>query len=126
MMVLAFIFLCLAAVCNAILNTLSHHYDTSIFRHFNRQFFDPEISWYNKYKDGIVSHGHKKWKLWFIEVNSPDYLSDFWHIVKSAMVWSICAAIACLMPYPVISFVLLGCSWNIVFNLFYNHILNRK
>ena len=125
MIALSCIFLLLAAGCNAVMDTLLYHFDTSIFQRFDRQFCDPCISWYNKYVGGKVENGHIKWKIWRFSINKPDALTDLWHLSKFFMIAFICAAIACLIPYPLFAFIILGTSWNVVFSLFYDKILKR-
>ena len=64
MIILSVIFILLAAACNAVMDVLLYHFDTSVFKHLDRQFFDPCISWYNKYNGGRVENGQIKWSWW--------------------------------------------------------------
>jgi hypothetical protein len=107
------------------MDTLTHHFDKSIFQHNNRQWWDPSISWTNKYKDGIVSHGHKKWKIWKFEIDSWDWCSDAWHVFKTSMIHFICLGFAFLTDFPVTAYFFFGGIWLAGFNLPYNHILKR-
>lgn len=49
------IFLSLAAICNAVMDVITHHYWTCIFFNLhNHKYWDPKVSWMNKYDtDGI-------------------------------------------------------------------------
>lgn len=117
-MIISLILVVLAAIANACMDNLSHHWYKSIFNKLNSKFWNPEISW----KLGYIPH--------------TKYKFDAWHIFKSTMIICLCAAIALYNPewlFPgnrkyscFIAFCLFGIAWNGTFNLFYNHILNRK
>jgi hypothetical protein len=98
----------LAAICKAVADTVTHHYDTSIFRKKDRKFWDPAISW--KYA--------KNFPLTTMKM-------DGWHYANSGMIFFFCAAIVAHVPlapwyleYPVAGFL-----FNIWFSFFYNKIL---
>jgi len=123
---MSILFFILASICNAVIDTLAHHYDTSVFVKLNRQFWDASISWENKYyieiKDGKKIYIAKTGIVWF---------TDAWHIFKSLMIVFICASIATVMHfeqwyYSVALFAAYGIIWNVFFNLFYNHFLKSK
>lgn len=102
----------------AIADTLAHHYSTSIFSKYNPKYFDPSISWLNKYVDNDATKGINKWKF------QP--LTDAWHLSNSLM-------ICCFIALPFIAptniyggYGLAGCINILSFNTFYNHILKIK
>jgi hypothetical protein len=106
---ISYLLLALASICNSIMDTLTHHFSQSIFRNKNEEFWNPNVSWkfafylpYTKYK------------------------VDAWHLLKSAMIIFICLAIVFGNKLNIIDFILLGTLWNIVFNIFYNHLLISK
>jgi hypothetical protein len=107
---ISYIFLGFASICNAIMDTLTHHFSQSIFRNKNDKFWNPNISWqYNNF------------------LPLTKYRVDAWHLFKSAMIIFICLAIVSAKKLNIIDFVLLGSLWNLVFNIFYNHVLiNNK
>ena len=106
---IAFIFICLAATCNSMMDNVSHHWYKSIFNKLDMHFFNPNVSW--EYAKKIYG-----------------YKVDFWHLLKSGMIIFMVLAIIAYKPVfgPLIDFCLMGAIWNGTFNLFYNHILNRK
>lgn len=106
---ISYIFLALASVCNAVMDTLTHHFSQSIFRNRNGDFWNPNVSW--QYVNFLPY---------------TRYRADAWHLLKSAMIIFICLAIVFADNLNIIDFVLLGTIWNIVFNLFYNHLLITK
>lgn len=102
-MILKVIFLILAAVCNALMDTLSHHYSSSIFKYKNPQFWNPNVSWqYAKF------------------LPFTKYRVDAWHLAKSAMIIFLCFAIDFSWKG-----LILGILWNLTFNCFYNKILKK-
>ena len=78
MMLVSILLWCLAAICNAIMDTLVHHYYTSIFFRMNKYFWNPEESWLHATRIPIL-----KYKL------------DAFHIFKSLMIIFQSLAIMC-------------------------------
>jgi len=106
---ISYIFLALASICNAIMDTLTHHFSQSIFRNKNGDFWNPNISW------RVATY-----------IPYTKYKVDAWHLFKSSMIIFICLAIVFANKLNIVDFVLLGTLWNIVFNIFYNHLLISK
>jgi hypothetical protein len=86
-MLCTFLFLSLAALSNAGMDTLTHHYDNSFAAYYKleRQFWDPAISWKNKYVAGDPTKQKVKMSLLFISINKPSFLTDGWHLLKAFM-----------------------------------------
>jgi hypothetical protein len=103
-------FLVLAGMFKAVADTLTHHYDTSVFKMKDRKFWDPSISWsYAKY------------------FPLTKYKIDAWHLANSGMILCWCAALATVytvyVRYPWWAiFIGAGLVFNLSFNLFYNKI----
>jgi hypothetical protein len=131
----------ISAQMDAVMDTLWHHYDKSIFRDMDRMFWDPKISWRNKYVDHKPSEGRIKWEILGITINKPVQISDGWHIAKTIKI--ICLMSATTLAYfaqvvPILednrdNFVLfialltvLGTIRNSVFSLFYDKLLIDK
>lgn len=124
------------AICNAVMNTISHHYSSSIFTTYYQQFpasyWDPYYSWRNKYIDRDPKNGRVK-LFWII--NKPVQLTDAWHLFKSIMIVSMITAIVLGNTLPEICIfkeqwmnigvwiLILGTLWNLTFSLFYKIIL---
>jgi hypothetical protein len=105
-----FLLVMLAAVFNAAMDSTEvlSKFDKSIFGKLNRNFFCKEIS-----LDKAIKIG--------------SYKADFWHLCKSSMIVSLCAAIVFYEPYiKWIDFLFAGYLWNITFSLFYDIIFKRK
>lgn len=107
-MLLPISFFILAATCKAIADTLRHHFDTSIFRPLNRNFWDTSIS-------------ENKKLFWFTK-----YRLDAWHLANSAMIVAVVlfgVYAKPVFPWKALDFLSFGLLWNGTFNTFYNHIL---
>lgn len=102
---LTILFIVLAGAFKAGADTLTHHFDSSIFRHKERKFWDPTISWkYAKY------------------LPPTKYKVDAWHLFNSAMIVCFCAAVA-VNPrahFWLWELLATGLLFNFSFNLFYN------
>lgn len=109
-MILTIAFLILAGICKAVSDTITHHFDTSVFRRKDRKFWDPNISW--KYAKTL---------------KFTSYKVDAWHLANSGMIISWCFALAFydnqLNINPFIVVIIAGIIFNLSFNLFYNKIL---
>jgi hypothetical protein len=124
-MVYSIILIILAAICNGVMDNITHHWSTSKLNKYNEKFWNPELSWKNKYIDNDPKKGYKK-LFWKIE--KPVALTDAWHLFKSLMIIFVCLAIVLYTPLIIfyIDFVILGILWNIIFNLFYDKILKKN
>lgn len=148
-MIIDIILVFLAAMSNAIMDTISHHWEKSIFRYTKNSpegwgflnlkwwyIFHME-SWKNKYISPYPPYEkRKKWNFYLFKINKPVQFCDAWHFLKSLMIF-------CLIALPffyegmfhmfgnkpwniAIDYMILGLVWNLTFNLFYNKLLIRK
>lgn len=66
------------------MDKITHHYSTSIFsdNKYNQLFWNPIISWKNKWKHGNKEFGEKFWgsSRWFV------FLTDAWHLAQFFMI----------------------------------------
>lgn len=70
----------------AIMDKLQFHYHTTkLFRKLNPKFWNPEISWKNKWKNGNKEEGEK------FPFSSTLLVSftDGWHLMKTCRWWSL-------------------------------------
>ena len=114
---LSVLLIILAAICNAAMDSVSHHFSSSIFRWKDEKFWNAQVSWqYAKMIGG--------------------YKFDAWHLFKTLMLFFLFAAVVHYKPisanlftamipfaHQLIDWCLLGTIWNLTFNLFYNKIL---
>ena len=109
---LSIIFIILAAICDSVIDTVTHHFSTSVFKSKNPDFWDPSLSW----KNSTMIFGYK---------------IDAWHLFKSAMIvlFTLAIVFSGNFPYSLkwyFQIPIFGIIWVIVFNTFYNKILRRK
>lgn len=132
-MVYSLIFIILAAICNAVMDACSHYYYRSIFTRYSDLYWNADRSWLNKYIDRSPEKGFRKIFLGF---NYPVFLTDAWHLFKSLMIvflilsitfaWSNNPPFITTWWFYLVIIIVLGTIWNVVFNLFYNHLLIKK
>lgn len=56
--ILLFVSIFLSAVCKAVMDVLHFNFSTSVFKNFG-SWWNPSISWRNKWKDGNPNEGEK-------------------------------------------------------------------
>ena len=107
---IALILISVAAICKAFSDTIAHHFDTSIFRGKNRDFW--EANRVNSAAKRIFG-----------------YKVDAWHLSNSLMITCFIAAIFfggnlhnTIKVSVWVTFVAYGAWFNIVFNIFYNKV----
>lgn len=123
----------LAALCNAVMDTLAHHYPTSIFTKWDPKFWDPKTSWKNKYKEGIKAYG----PAFFLSTGILVAFTDGWHFFKSIMIVLLGVSLVAL-PHSIhfnffdylwlnqlTELSILGVLWNVPFSYFYNKVLKK-
>jgi len=127
-MVYSLIFLVLAAISNSVMDTLQFHFETSVFSELNKNYWNPNISWRNKYINGDTKLGRIK-ILWIFD--KPVLLTDAWHLFKSLMITFLFLSIFTFnikLNYwytILILFVVYKVIWGIYFEAFYKFILRR-
>ncbi len=93
--ILPALFVVLAACFNASMDKVQFHYTKSIFAEWKdkARFFNPAISWENKWKNGDPDQGERFWGSSTIFVS----FTDFWHLAKKGMLTCLALALA-FMP----------------------------
>ena len=80
---ISIIFLCLAGIMNAVMDTILFRYEQSIFNsRVWRQWANPIVSWRNKWKDGKKELGEAFPGSSTIFV----WTTDLWHFAQSMMI----------------------------------------
>lgn len=110
----------LSGVCFALTDTLMHHYHASIFSRFkNKSFWNPEISWKNKYSNPALLI-RKKYK----GIVVPVIFTDACHLFK--FIALVLFGLASVISVPFINWyvdmIILGGSYGMSFTLFYNYL----
>lgn len=109
MQYLSFIFISLAAIFNAIMDTLLWHFSNSVFKNLSPTWWNPNYSWMNvKSFLGIVR-------------------LDAWHLAKYGMLFSICLSIFFYKRiFSYWDLLILSMCWSISFEIFFSFILKSK
>ena len=135
---LSFVFIILAAICNAIMDKTQFHYHRSIFYtwNLNRYWWNGAVSWRNKYINHDVSQGRRK--ILNSHLNYPVQLTDAFHFFKMLMIIFLCCSIITFNPCDVfidctihvVNFLLIllfyGIIWNTTFKIFFKYILDDE
>ena len=122
---ISLLFVLLAGICNAVMDVLSFRYYTSVFYkykdRFNIDYWNPNLSWANKWKDYNPDKGERFLGSSTIFVA----LTDGWHLFKSLMLTflSIAIALHTNIYHPIVDFLLVRIAFGIGFNLFFKKIL---
>lgn len=115
------VLLVLASACNAVMDILQHKFKSSIFsdeERFKELFWNPKISWKNKWK---WVNGKLKEKFMFSSTILV-FTTDGWHFFQFLFhsCWQL--AIAINMPHPVIMFITIKVLFSAIFELFYSKV----
>ena len=124
-----------AAICNSIMDTLTHHFGSSVFKELDPIFWNALLSGNNKYINGIPSLGRRYTTILGIKIIIPSFFSDAWHPFKSAMIIFLAIALVNYRPSTVfeniqyakeynqcLDIAIFGLSCNLTFSFFYKHI----
>lgn len=141
-LILCILFLVAGALADAIMDKLQFHFDKSIFKDFkNQQFWNPELSWQNKWKTNFmypvtdpnraIVGREKFWgsSRWFVG------LTDGWHLIQFFQLLFYAASAAIWVPHAldanpfkvfiislIIARIIVGVAWV----LFFDKLLTRK
>ena len=122
---ISLILICIAGIFNACMDIIKSRWVWSIFRNVkNQQWFDPSISWKNKWKDGDIQKGEKFLGSSTVFV----FVTDFWHFCKFLMLLCISFSIVLYQPifFWFIDWFLFYLVFTVTFEIFFSKILMRK
>lgn len=117
--------LIIGGISNAIMDVLRFRYNTSIFSDFkNQQWWNPSISWRNKWKNGEPENGEKFWgsSRWFVR------FTDAWHFFQGIMFTSFFTVIVIYSTYIniYVDFILMYLIFTSTFEIFFKYILKKQ
>ena len=126
-MLISIILLIFAFINKAICDVLNSRYNHSIFKNLNPNYFNPTVSWKNKYKDGDYTKGAK----FFGSTTFFVMFTDFWHLSNFLMTISFILSLTLnvyYIPYfsTIVDSILIYVLYGIVFQLFYAKLLIKK
>ncbi len=114
----------IAAWANAVMDTLAHHYSESMFRSWNRNFWHPDVSANNKYKDKIKERG----PAFFGSTTFLVMLTDGWHLMQFVFhsSWQAAIAVAMVDGWMILTYwVGIKIIFSGLFELNYGYILKK-
>jgi hypothetical protein len=131
---LSILFLSLAGICNAIMDSILFHWDKSIFKGSKLEWWaNPKVSYKNKWKNHSNSEDGEKFpgsSTIFV------WVTDLWHFAQSFMItFFVLGAlfydgIVVIKGYPLVSllidFIILKSVFSLTFELFWSKILKKK
>jgi len=117
------VFLSFAA--KSVMDTLQFHYDLSLFTKYNPLFWNPAISWRNKWKNGIKANGEK----FLFSSTLLVWTTDAWHLFQFIFLNSICYAMALstnITQWTIVDFIIIRLVGGVAFWLGYEKLLILK
>jgi hypothetical protein len=100
------IFVFLGMFMNTGMDSLDHNFNTSFARNWSKQFWNPSLSWKNKYSSKL-----------------PDALTDGWHLLKMLMLGFMMIAMSVNITGSFLTdlflFIVYAVAWNLPFNFVY-------
>jgi hypothetical protein len=125
LVVVGIILVGLAGISEAIMDKLIFHYDNSIFKSFNNQkYWDPELSWVNKYKKDLVT------ERFMFSTTILVFLTDAWHFLKFVrtlfmFVGLVIIGANSLSIFHIIIFTIIArIVFGVIFEYFFKHVFN--
>lgn len=103
------------------MDVVSFRWDDCVFQRYDRTWFDPELSWINKWKQGRKENG----EAFLFSSTMLVWLTDFWHLCKTLMILAL--VISIVLYNPIISWYIdiiiyfIAFTWT--FEIFYSKIL---
>ena len=122
--------LILSGLSKAVKDTIEHHYLISIFQKLNPFFWNPSLSWLNKYKNKDQKQGPAFWGSTTFLV----WITDGWHLLDmiQALCWQftlsfwICMSLALPWWYIPIFIICIKTFYDIAFHFPYTYWFVKK
>ena len=128
-LIIGIILVSVSGTCKAIMDNLQFHYHKSIFKNnsnkYNQQFWDPTLSWVNKYKEGSMTE-----PKFFGSTSYFVCLTDAWHLFQMFMFITLFVGVSITSYYCdsfielLLKVIGLRLLFGILFTIFFNKILN--
>lgn len=97
-LIIGIILVSIGGISKAIMDKLQFHFHKSIFKldpvRYNQQFWDPTLSWSNKYKEGSMTE-----PKFFGSTSYFVFLTDAWHLFQMVMTISLFIGISITSYY---------------------------
>lgn len=121
-MILTIVLLIIAAIANACMDVIWNNYNNSIFKNLPISWFNPRVSWENKWNWWPTKVGRFLMSTVFV------FVTDFWHLCKFVML--VCISLFFAINVKIWNdfgeAVIVYCIFTITFELFWSKFLIRK
>lgn len=132
MILISYILVALAAICNAYMDIWMIRYmilNENMENQLNPNWwsFNPKAKWFNGEYSGKKANNILLAKIGIKTTWLSTNCNDAWHFFKSLMIVLLCTAIILFVSYnhtfisKTIELIILGAIWNLTFNLIYNN-----
>ena len=117
----------LSAIAKAIMDVIQFKYYDSIFKEGNSYFWNPSLSWFNKYKNLDPKQGPK----FFLSTTILVWTTDAWHLFQMIFLKCLVAGHV-ILTFGVSSWWVLWANliavigFGLVFELFYSRVFIKK
>lgn len=116
---LTIIFIVIAAICKAVKDTLDFHYYGSVFDNGKpRQWWNPNISWRNKYKEDLKTPRFFGSTTFLVMFTDGWHLFDFLQTIFVILAIVLYSKIFCIGIDIVILYLLFTCIFEVFFRVF--------
>lgn len=105
----------LAGLSKAVMDTLVHHYDKSIFNGLNLLWWNPKHSWKSKYKDYTPTLGPRFLGSTTVFV----FATDAWHLFQMIFLMSFTLSIFMIPDFDVNLLLVASVMFRVVFEISY-------
>ena len=106
----------IAAISKAVRDSLSHHFERSVFNKLNPYFWDPVLSGANKWKDGKEENGEK----FFLSSTLLVGVTEGWHVFESLNTFFIFLGVGLSgYTYGILGMILARVLYGIAFTISY-------
>lgn len=122
---ISLILVLLSGIFKAVMDKLQFHYFDSVFKNLKSSFWNPKVSWINKYKDNDPELGEKFPGSSTIFV----WATDAWHLFQSINIILLMLAIVfyeSFTGYKILDFIIYRIAYSFTFELFFKFIFSKK
>ncbi len=118
------IFIILAAICKAVMDKIQFHFSKSIFKDNKDIWWNPQISWKNKWKNGDPNQGES----FFGSSTFLVFVTDAWHFFQFLFLSFIFLGVVfySTMISWYLDFFIYHIAFGIVFELFFSKIFKKE
>jgi hypothetical protein len=130
------ILISVAGICNAVMDVLWSRYDVSVFRNLNPMFWNPQVSWKNKWAQPYPQPAPHEWYYFGFYPEYKErfpysstifvFLTDAWHLFKFLMLIFIMLGVVFYTPIsgnPWLDAFVLYCIFTVTFTIWYSYVL---